>query len=237
MCPPSGRRTLSLAPFVVVAQCLHCEEWSRHQGIRLGGVFGVDLGTPSLGCLALLPRGVGSGTLGCRTRDVDGPWVHASDGGDRRPQQRVSSAARAPASSRSSRDRPSSVWPWPAWPSSSFPCSCRAWRCSGWLALHGFGPRAGARACRVVLGWRCPGGALWRRWRSRWGPADWPKLTRRLSDEWLQVPILDSYLRAPDQDVEGLSIPPTAVDGLGPCHLAGPSLDGDQRLIRVAPCA
>src|ERR1017187_5073044 len=64
--PPSCRRTWPLAPCVAVAQCLYREEWGRHQGIRLGGVLQVDLGTPVLGAQPYSHRGVVSGRLGCR---------------------------------------------------------------------------------------------------------------------------------------------------------------------------
>ena len=106
----------------------------------------------------------------------------------------------------------------------------------GVVALVGLPPSAWLRAGAVVVGWRPLGGALRRPCRSRWGPADWRSSPGGCRSEWLGLPILESYLPAPDHDVERLSVRAAAVDGVGPCHLARPSLDGDQRLIRVDPC-
>ena len=75
----------------------------------------------------------------------------------------------------------------------------------GLLALHGFGPRLALML--AVLFWA--GDALVVRYGligALVGSRRLAQITRRLSDEWLQIPIRDSYVRATNEDVAGLSI-------------------------------
>lgn len=76
----------------------------------------------------------------------------------------------------------------------------------GLLALHSFGPRVALML--AVLFWA--GDVLVVRYGllgALVGSRRLAQITRRLSDEWLQIPIRDSYVRATSQDVAGLSIP------------------------------
>jgi signal transduction histidine kinase len=75
----------------------------------------------------------------------------------------------------------------------------------GLLALHSFGPRLALML--AVLFWA--GDVLVVRYGligALAGSRRLAQITRRLSDEWLQIPIRDSYLRATNEDVAGLSI-------------------------------
>jgi signal transduction histidine kinase len=76
----------------------------------------------------------------------------------------------------------------------------------GLLALHSFGPRLALML--AVLFWA--GDVLVVRYGligALVGSRRLAQITRRLSDEWLQIPIRDSYVRATNEDVAGLSIP------------------------------
>ncbi|HEY2564131.1 MAG TPA: histidine kinase [Acidimicrobiales bacterium] len=76
----------------------------------------------------------------------------------------------------------------------------------GLLALHSFGPRLGLML--AALFWA--GDVLVVRYGllgALVGSRRLAQITRRLSDEWLQIPIRDSYVRATNEDVAGLSIP------------------------------
>ncbi len=76
----------------------------------------------------------------------------------------------------------------------------------GLLALHGFGPRLALML--AVLFWA--GDVLVVRYGllgALVGSRRLAQITRRLSDEWLQIPIRDSYVPATNEDVAGLSVP------------------------------
>jgi signal transduction histidine kinase len=76
----------------------------------------------------------------------------------------------------------------------------------GLLALHSFGPRLALML--AVLFWA--GDVLVVRYGligALVGSRRLAQITRRLSDEWLQIPIRDSYVRATNEDVAGLSSP------------------------------
>jgi signal transduction histidine kinase len=73
----------------------------------------------------------------------------------------------------------------------------------GLLALHSLGPRLGLML--AVLFWA--GDVLVVRYGllgALVGSRRLAQITRRLSDEWLQIPIRDSYVRATNEDVAGL---------------------------------
>ncbi len=76
----------------------------------------------------------------------------------------------------------------------------------GLLALHSFGPRLGLML--AALFWA--GDVLVVRYGllgALVGSRRLAQITRRLSGEWLQIPIRDSYVRVSNEDVAGLSFP------------------------------
>ena len=193
------------------------------------------LGTPVLGAQPYCHRGVVSGRLGCRdegSRCVMGAGVMVETD-DRRRRVASATARRTP------RARPGIGLPRSGHGRLGPPRGSRAGAGPGGArrggagrpAPHGMGS-CWRWCCGLATSWWCATASL----SLCCGSADWRSSPGGCRSEWLGLPILESYLPAPDHDVERLSVGAAAVDGVGPCHLARPSLDGDQRLIRVDPC-
>ena len=84
------------------------------------------------------------------------------------------------------------------------PCWCRAWRCSAWWRWSACPLTMGSCwrwCCGLATSWWCATASL----SLCCGPADWRSSPGGCRSEWLGLPILESYLPAPDHDVERLS--------------------------------